>query len=142
MVALIAEGSLIALAPPDDLRRQAMGGDIIEIQTAEMYDAAALSALPVVRETRQLGPRHVRAVVDDAGLAIPDVVAAIEGQGGEVTSAREERPSFDEVFARLVERHRGQGDRADGRPLRVEPAALDGQMRPDDGQTGDHGTDR
>ena len=33
MVALIAEGALVALAPPDDLRRQAMGGDVIEIET-------------------------------------------------------------------------------------------------------------
>jgi len=105
MVALVAEGALVALAPPDELRRQAMGGDIIEVETAGMFDATALAALPLVRETRQLGPRRVRASVDDAGLALPDVVAAIEGQGGEVTSAREERPSFDEVFARLVQRH-------------------------------------
>jgi ABC-2 type transport system ATP-binding protein len=131
MVALIAEGSLIALAPPNDLRRQAMGGDIIEIQTSEMFDAAALSSLPVVRETRQLGPRHVRAAVDDAGLAIPDVVAAIEDQGGEVTSAREERPSFDEVFARLVERHRGRDERPDGRPGPEEPARLDARTGAD-----------
>jgi ABC-2 type transport system ATP-binding protein len=110
-VALIAEGKLIALSPPEELRRQAMGGDIIEVQTSEMFDAAALSSLPIVRETRQLGPRHLRVAVDDAGIAIPDVVAAIETQGGEVISAREERPSFDEVFARLVERHRGEGDR-------------------------------
>jgi ABC-2 type transport system ATP-binding protein len=135
MVALIAEGSLIALAPPDDLRRQAMGGDIIEIQTSEIFDAAALSTLPLVRETRQLGPRHVRVAVDDAGLAIPDVVAAIEGQGGEVTSAREERPSFDEVFARLVERHRGRDDRLDGHPVRREPASLDERIGPDEGRT-------
>ncbi len=106
MVALIAEGQLIALAAQDDLRRQAMGGDIIEIETAAIINGTQLADLPVVRETRQLGPRHLRFTVDDAGLAIPDVVAAIEQGGGEVSSAREERPTFDEVFARLVERHR------------------------------------
>jgi ABC-2 type transport system ATP-binding protein len=106
VVALIAEGQLIAFAAPDDLRRQAMGGDIIEIETVEMVDGAQLSDLPMVRETRQLGARHLRFAVGDAGQAIPDVVAAIEAHGGEVTSAREERPTFDEVFARLVERHR------------------------------------
>ena len=43
-------------------------------------------------------------VVDDAGTATPDVVEAIRARGGEVVSAREERPSFDDVFAALVER--------------------------------------
>ncbi len=71
-----------------------------------MFDGSLLANLPIIREARQLGPRHLRVAVDDAGLAIPDVVAAIERHGAEVTSAREERPSFDEVFARLVERHR------------------------------------
>lgn len=106
MVALIAEGQLIALATPDELRRQVMGGDIIEIETAAVFDTTQLSDLPVIREARQLGPRHLRVAVDDAGSAIPDVVEAVERHGGEVTSAREERPTFDEVFARLVERHR------------------------------------
>lgn len=45
--------------------------------------------------------------MDEAGSATPDVVEAVERHGGQVASAREERPSFDEVFARLVE-----GDRA------------------------------
>jgi ABC-2 type transport system ATP-binding protein len=106
VVALIAEGRLIAMAPPNELRRQAMGGDIIEIETAEMFDGSQLADLAIIREARQYGPRHLRAVVDDAGAAIPDVVAAIESRGGEVTNAREERPTFDEVFARLVERSR------------------------------------
>jgi ABC-2 type transport system ATP-binding protein len=113
-VALIAEGQLIALATPDRLRRQAMGGDIVEVETSAMFDGSQLTSLPVVRDSRQLGPRRLRVVVDDAGLAIPDVVAAIEGQGAEVTVAREERPSFDEVFARLVERHRQAGPANDG----------------------------
>jgi len=44
-------------------------------------------------------------VVDDAGTATPDVVEAIRAET-EVVSAREERPTFDEVFAILVERAR------------------------------------
>jgi hypothetical protein len=42
-------------------------------------------------------------VVDDAGTATPDVVEAIRAQS-EVVSAREDRPTFDEVFAILVQR--------------------------------------
>jgi ABC-2 type transport system ATP-binding protein len=115
-VALIAEGRLIALATPDDLRRQAMGGDILEVETVAMFDGELLRDLPVVRGLRQRGPRRIRITVDDAGSATPDVVEAVEQHGGQVASSREERPSFDEVFARLVERNRkrAEDERTDG----------------------------
>jgi ABC-2 type transport system ATP-binding protein len=104
-VALIAGGRLVALATPDELRRQAMGGDVVAIETADAFDGDALRALPLVRRVRQDGPRTMTVVVDDAGTATPDVVEAIRARS-EVVSAREERPTFDEVFAILVERAR------------------------------------
>jgi ABC-2 type transport system ATP-binding protein len=104
-VALIAEGRLIALATPTELRRQAAGGDIIEIETAERFDGLTLESLPFVRHVSQDGPRHLRLTVDDAGAATPDAVDAITAQGGEVVTAREIRASFDDVFATLVARH-------------------------------------
>ena len=114
-VALIADGRLIALAPPDELRRMAVGGDIIEIETAAPFDAAALRSLPVVRDVDQLDTSHLRVVVDDASTALPDVVEAVGAAGAEVRSASETRPSFDTVFATLVERQRAAepGDGAD-----------------------------
>jgi hypothetical protein len=42
-------------------------------------------------------------MVDDAGSAIPVVLESIAAAGGAVHSAREYRPSFDEVFAALLE---------------------------------------
>ncbi len=119
-VGLIAEGRLIAIATPDDLRRLAMGGDILDVETANLFDGESLNDLPSVRDVRQLGPRRLRITVDDVGAATPDVVAAVEQRGGEVASAREERPSFDEVFSRLVEREqaRGREDREPRVPAR------------------------
>ncbi len=105
-VALIADGRLIALAPPDDLRREAMGGDAVEIEVSNDFDSASLSALPVVRSVERRGPNGLRVTVDDASTAIPEVVEAITQSGGDVTSAREARQSFDEVFAILVQRDR------------------------------------
>ena len=102
-VALIAGGRLIALATPDDLRREAMGGDVVAIETADAFDGDALRSLPFVRRVRQDGPRSLTVVVDDAGTATPDVVEAVRARS-EVVSAREERPTFDEVFAILVQR--------------------------------------
>lgn len=113
-VGLISEGALIALSTPDELRRNAMGGDILEVETAAMFDGELLRDLALIRDIRQRGPRRLRIVVDDAGSATPGVAEAIESCGGQVASTREDRPSFDEVFARLVERDRA--DRSDDNP--------------------------
>jgi len=105
-VALISGGRLIALAPPESLRRQAMGGDIVEIKTIEAFDTASLTNLPMIRRIDRRGPNELRVTVDDASTAMPEVVEAITRNGGEVASVNEARPSFDEVFAILVERDR------------------------------------
>jgi ABC-2 type transport system ATP-binding protein len=103
-VALIVEGRLIALATPTELRRQAAGGDVVEIETAARFDGLELETLPFIRQVSQDGPRHLRLTVEDAGTATPDAVEAIEQRGGEVVLAREIRASFDDVFATLVAR--------------------------------------
>jgi ABC-2 type transport system ATP-binding protein len=105
-VALISGGRLIALARPEDLRREALGGDAVEIELGNPFDSARLSDLPMVRSVERRGPSTLKVTVDDASTALPEVVDAITSNGGEVTSAREVGPSFDEVFAILVERDR------------------------------------
>ena len=105
-VLLLSEGRLIALGSPDQLRREAVGGDIVVIQTSDGFDAAVLRDLPDVKRIDQRGPHEVRVTVSDAATTLPDVVEAITQRGGDVSSASEDRPSFDEVFALLVERDR------------------------------------
>jgi ABC-type multidrug transport system ATPase subunit len=107
-VALLTEGRLVAVAPPTELRRHALGGDVIEVTTESAFDVRALPAVPTVRAVRQGGPRTFLVVADDAGTATPRVVEAAERQGASVTSTREYRPSFDEVFASLVEADRAR----------------------------------
>ena len=43
---------------------------------------------------------------------LPDIVDTITSAGGEVSSAAEARPSYDEVFALLVERDRAARPKA------------------------------
>jgi ABC-2 type transport system ATP-binding protein len=105
-VALLSGGRLVALAPPGELRRQALGGDVLEVETERAFDAGSLSAIEGVTAVRQSGPRNLLVVADNAGEVTPRVQEAIEAQGGEVASSREYRPTFDEVFAELVSRDR------------------------------------
>jgi ABC-2 type transport system ATP-binding protein len=101
-VAMIVEGRLVALAAPEALRHQAMGGDLIEVETKERFDGMTLAGAPEIVRIRQESPRELTLTVDDAGTATPGVVAAIEANGGSVETVRELHPSFDDVFAALV----------------------------------------
>src|ERR687885_380956 len=103
-VALLSHGRLVALDSPDELRRKALGGDVIEIKTAQAFDAVQLESLPGVRKVRQNAPRHFLVIADEAGTTMPRVVQEVHALGGEVVSSTEYRPSFDEVFTALVAR--------------------------------------
>jgi ABC-2 type transport system ATP-binding protein len=107
-VAVLARGRLIALAAPDELRRMALGGDVIEIRTAGPFEAEYLEHLAGVREVRQRAPREFLVIADDGPTVTPRVVEAIQGAGGSVVSSREYIPSFDEIFATLVARAEGE----------------------------------
>jgi ABC-2 type transport system ATP-binding protein len=122
-VALISEGRLVALAGPDDLRRMATGGDMLDIETETPLDPELLAGQEMVRRVEQRSPRHFLVTVDDAGTALPKIVGAIEDAGFEVASSSEYRPSFDDVFAALVERHRDGLARAEAEAAEAAEAA-------------------
>jgi ABC-2 type transport system ATP-binding protein len=103
-VAVLLHGRLIALAAPEELRRMALGGEVIEIETAQAFDAATLEQVSGVHAVRQSAPRHFLVISDDAGATIPRLLQLIQGAGVEVLSSNEYRPSFDEVFSELVTR--------------------------------------
>lgn len=106
LVALISNGRLIASGTPDDLRRSALGGEVVEVTTTQLFDASTLTAAPGVLGIEQTGPRDVRLVVEDAGTATAGIIQAITEAGAEVASVSEYRPTFEDVFTSLVERDR------------------------------------
>jgi len=112
-VLLISDGRVIAAGGPDELRRTALGGDVVEVQTVGPLDMAALRGIDGVGRIEQRGPDRVRLTVADAAKMLPEIVEAINGAGGEVATAAEARPSYDEVFAILVERARAAEPPAD-----------------------------
>jgi ABC-2 type transport system ATP-binding protein len=129
-VAVLAQGRLIALEEPEELRRMALGGDVIEVKTAAAFDGAMLNDVPGVRQIRQHAPRDILVISDEAATATPRVVEAIQAAGGTVVSSSEYRPTFDEVFSALVSRadpsnHNGQdgSDEAETRERTIARAA-------------------
>jgi ABC-2 type transport system ATP-binding protein len=103
-VALIADGRLVALDTPEGLRRSAVGGDLLEVETAAPFDPAALAGRAGIRDVVSRGLRSFRVTADDGAAVLPDIGDLVEAAGGEVTAASEIRPTFDEVFAALVAR--------------------------------------
>ncbi len=101
-VALISGGRLIAHATPTDLRKMALGGELIEIGTSGPFDVRSLPPVEGVANVRQLGPSQLLVIAQDAGVASPRISAAISAAGGHVDYRREYRPTFVEVFAALV----------------------------------------
>lgn len=114
LVALIAEGRLIAMDEPEKLRHKALGGDVIEILTTRAVDGAFLSNTPGVKEVRQNGPRRLLVITQQAGTTAPRLMDAIRAQGAEVVSSSEYHPTFDEVFTELVARDQREQEQMRG----------------------------
>ena len=120
-MAVLARGRLIALAAPDDLRRMALGGEVLAVDTAQSFDASNLEQVDGVRATRQSAPRRFLVITDAAGAATPRLMQTIQGAGVQVLSISEYRPSFDEVYAELVSQA-DQNNSADEEDRRVNSA--------------------
>jgi ABC-2 type transport system ATP-binding protein len=106
-VAIMGEGRLLALGPPDELRQRAMGGDIVELQLGAVgrEDLAALRQVPGVRALRWTEQEKLRLVVDHAPTATPAIVQELQQRGIEVASVEPYEASFDEVFMKVVGAH-------------------------------------
>jgi len=124
-VALIAGGRLIALGTPEQLRRSAAGGDIVEVETEAPFDPDVLVGKDGIAGARSTGLRSFRVVADDAGTVTPVLDDLVESAGGKLVAAREVRLTFDEVFTALVERaaaERGEAVTGDAAPATSDAA--------------------
>jgi ABC-2 type transport system ATP-binding protein len=103
-VGLMTQGRLVALGTPDELRRQALGGEGIAV-TAQPFTqehSRALQALPGVIAVEQTGWTSARVVVENAQEALSRIEAALVERGAEVQSIEPYMPTFDDVFRILV----------------------------------------
>lgn len=107
-VAVLSGGRLVAMDTPDQLRRDALGGEVLEVETRRAVDGSVLEQIEGVTQVRQTGPRTLLVVAEDAGVTTPRVMEVLRAQGVEVESSSEYRPTFDEVFAEMIEQKESQ----------------------------------
>lgn len=111
-VAVLSEGRLLALETPDQLRRDALGGEVLEVETRRAVDGSVLERIEGVKQVRQTGPRTLLVVAEDAGVTTPRVMEVLRTEGVEVASSSEYRPTFDEVFAEMIETKESELERS------------------------------
>lgn len=109
-VGLLSGGTLVAVGTPDELRRRAFGGELIQLALGEDpgHLGARLEALEKVGhvaevrqdEEAQESVSRVRLIVEDADATVPKVFDALHG--ADLRSLDVPKPSLDEVFFRLV----------------------------------------
>jgi ABC-2 type transport system ATP-binding protein len=106
LVGVLIAGRLLTVGTPEELRRKAYGGDVIELTTTERLTPdlrGTLERLPFVREMRIRAEREYWLVVDEASTAIPASVEWAQRENVVVKSVKEYLPPFDDVFVTLVE---------------------------------------
>ena len=104
VVVVLDEGRVVAVGTPDDLRREAFGGDVATIRLATMVDDR------VTRELRSAGCTHVdledpftvRVVVDHAASELPALLRRLEELDVGVEESNEVHADWDEAFIALV----------------------------------------
>ena len=110
-VALIADGELVAYDAPDELRKKAFGGDVLEVDDGAGRRRRTCS--PACRASPRYDsrpPRQLFVTTEDAASTTPQIIEKLREAGIAVVGMEEHQPTFDEVFTHLVERRRSPGD--------------------------------
>lgn len=112
LVALMADGRLVAMDTPQGLRRQAFGGDVLELVVSQPAGETLLDglrALPYVvgAEPAEAAGRVLRVVVDRADTAGGKLQRWFEDQPVRLTAVQHHQGSFDDVFVALLDRLAG-----------------------------------
>jgi len=109
-VGVMAEGRLLMMETPENLRRRAFNGEVVDLVTEQQLswnDINQLEQLPFVqRRAVTSSGNSVRLIVDEASTAIPAIINWVNERRLQVKSVEEYLPPFDDVFVTIVEKAR------------------------------------
>jgi len=109
-VAILNKGRLLSLGTPEEVRKQAMGGGIINITLEEVTGQALrlLRAMPDIKDILTVSPEQLRLVVEESGHTLKEIVRAFQEANLDIINIESYRPDFEEVFVRLLEKENGK----------------------------------
>ena len=109
-VGVMSEGQLLTVNTPEGLRREAYGGDIVKLGSTERIDyqfRQEVQSLPQLKsKILNATDYEIQLLVDDAATATPYLVEYFRDRRKSVNSVESFFPSYDDVFVKLIEKHR------------------------------------
>jgi ABC-2 type transport system ATP-binding protein len=109
-VGVMSEGELLTVNTPDGLRREAYGGDIVKLGSTDRIDyqfRQEVQNLPDLKsKILSATDYELQLLVDDDATAIPYLVEYFKERRKSISSVEGYYPSYDDVFVKLIEKHR------------------------------------
>lgn len=107
-VGVMMSGRLLMVETPEGLRRHALGGEVIHLQTESYLNDENLREIksqPFIeaKNIRHLADHVLEIIVEDAGTTLPKLLDYLQERQISVVSAEEYVPAYDDVFVRLIE---------------------------------------
>jgi ABC-2 type transport system ATP-binding protein len=104
VVVVLDEGTVIAVGAPDELRREAIGGDAVVLRFTEPVDDGVLAELSAqgCRSVDRIDRSSVRVVVEDTSTDVPNLLRRMDELGLGVEESADVPVDWDEVFIALV----------------------------------------
>ena len=105
-LAIVDRGRIITEGTPDQLKSELHGDAVVAELTPDADVEKAQRVVAELAGTREatVEGRTVRARVDDGAVAVPAVLAALDGVGLQVTAITVARPSLDDVYLKQTGR--------------------------------------
>jgi ABC-2 type transport system ATP-binding protein len=109
-VGVMSEGRLLSVNTPEGLRHEAYGGDIVKLGSTDRIDyqfRQEVQNLPGLKsKILSATDFEVQLLVDDDATAIPYLIEYFRDRSKSINSVEGYYPSYDDVFVKLIEKHR------------------------------------
>ena len=109
LVAVMRAGRLLMVDTPDNLRRRALGGEIISLKVDPRRTIETLRILegrPGIERTHRIAndPGRIHVYVDNSGEMLPDIISLFTRHSDiDIEHAERYEPPFDDVFRLLMQ---------------------------------------
>jgi ABC-2 type transport system ATP-binding protein len=104
VVVVLDEGRVVAVGPPEELRRTAVGGEAVILRFAEPVDDRVLTELGRhgSRSVDRIDQQSVRIVVEQSSTDLPELLRQLDELGIAVEESADVPVDWDEVFIALI----------------------------------------